>query len=134
MRMCGVGKESPWKWFHVDDQDGGPWCTIIPSALESGAKSIDNKVMEPDEVVVRGYVHEDDYAELKKIDDAIESKDFSKTMLTVVTRDATYTDMCPIRLKTHSVKDNWEYVEATLTLQQILKDDAGADGDDSLSR
>ena len=135
MRNCGIGNRggSIYKWFHMSDAKGGPRCSIIPSALESGTQTIDNKIIEPEEVVVEGYVHENDYASLGIVDEAVEGHSLDNLM-SIVTRDAVYTNQMPVKLETHSVKDNWEYVIATIHFKEVFFDDNDPAGDNSVTR
>lgn len=134
-RMCGIGGNGGgvWTWFHMTDCRGGPRCNTIQSALESGTKTIDNKITMPDEVVCEGYVYVDDVASLEELDKMVESKSL-EDLCSVTSRDAIFTDMLVLKHDTISMSENFEYIKCVVTLQQVFFDDSDPNGDNSISR
>lgn len=134
-RMCGIGGNGGdvWTWFHMTDCRGGPRCNTIQSALESGTKTIDNKITMPDEVVCEGYVYADDWTKIQDLDKMVLSKSL-EDLCSVTSRDDVFTDMLVLKHDTISMSENFEYIKCVVTLQQVLFDDSDPNGDNSISR
>lgn len=130
--VTGIGDNGGtlYSWYHMTKCIGGPRINIIPSALESGVATIDNKVLQPDECVTEGLVHLNDVQKLLKIDDKLESTNINDLMC-IMSRDLHLVDMCPIKIDSESYPENWEYVKVTIHFQQVMFDKGEADGDNS---
>ncbi|MCQ2299910.1 MAG: hypothetical protein MJZ81_07300 [Bacteroidales bacterium] len=129
--FIGPNNGGVYDWFKIMDAENNVQIKTIPSQLESGSDTIDNKCIVPQSCRVTGYVHLNDTASLASIDSKIEGKSYEGSKMSVTTKDGVFNDMMPISMRVHSDKENFEYVEVTIQFQELMDDSVGLTGDDS---